>query len=413
LTFGAAQAFMPCGVCIPLPDPPSRPRRDVASAGAAVAAATHSLLTQEFSVTHPNIRQWLTPAGFAAAVPDLAEFPLPAVSHALAMLRGTAVPVLDAPHAEGGPDTVYVVTPSHVLLVDAVRDDDPHGGRYVRLPAPLGGSAVGVPVPVVDVDTLQARLRGGVANCYLFPPGNFQPGDAAHHEGSAHRAIGALAGTAAMARAALAADPSQDLTMILPALGHALEDLSAVADGLTPYCGDFADHAEARLATITALLADGAAMAHRAHSDVTARLDRDHTLADLRLTEVLLRPEPDNRNTDGDIDAWVWHATGHLTDTRTGPGACHATIVTTQPHPSTGAAIDAVREVARRFGASRPDPGTPATLLQLWTQQHPPLAAWAEEMAAHAARLCLRLPATLPATEAAAGEDTAPPACPG
>jgi hypothetical protein len=127
-------------------------------------------LPQEFVVTQPTIRQWLTPAGFAAAVPDLAEFPLPAVSHALAMLRSTAVPVLDAPHAQGGPDNVYLVTPSHVLLIDAVRDDDPHGGRYVRLPAPLGGSAVGVPVPVVDIDTLLATLRGGVANGYLFPP---------------------------------------------------------------------------------------------------------------------------------------------------------------------------------------------------------------------------------------------------
>jgi len=364
-------------------------------------------------VTHPTIRQWLTPARFAAAVPDLAEFPLPAISHALAMLRGTAVPVLDAPHAQGGPDTIYLVTPSHVLLVsaqvEAVGDDDPHGGRYVRLPAPLGGSAVGVPVPVVDTDTLLATLRDGVANCYLFPPG-----DAAHHDGSAHRTLGALAGAAAMARAALGADPSQDLTVILPALGYALEDLSAVADGLTPYCGDYADQAEARLATITALLADCAAMARRAHGDVAARLGRDHTLADLRLTEVLRRPEPAHGGNDNGSDGggWVWHATGHLTDTRTGPGACQATIVTTQPHPSMGAAIDAVREVARGAGAARPDPGAPATLLRLWTPNHPPVAGWAEEMAAHAARLCLRLPAPLAATEAGASEDAAPTACP-
>jgi hypothetical protein len=200
--------------------------------------------------------------------------------------------------------------------------------------------------------------------------------------------------------------------VILPALGHALEDLSVVVDGLTPYCGDYAGHAEARLATITALLADCATMSRRAHDDVTARLGRDHTLADLRLTEILLRPEPVNDDRDSDDDGgWVWHATGHLTDTRTGPGACHAT--TAQPHPRMGAAIDAVREVARGAGASRPGPGAPATLLRLWTPTHPVPAAWAEEMTAHAARLCMRLPAPLDPTESPAGEDTAPTACTG
>jgi hypothetical protein len=352
-------------------------------------------------VTQPTIRQWLTPAGFAAAVPELAAFPLPAVSHALAMLRTTAVPVLDAPSRDT--TAVYAVAPSYVLLVDAVEDHDPHGGRYVRLPSPLGGSAAGVPVPVVDTGTLLATLRGGVANCYLFAPG-----DTAHHEGSAHRTIGALAGAAATARTALAADPCQDLTVILPALGCTLDDLAAVADGLTPYCGDYADQAEARLATVTALLADCTAMARRAHDDVAARLGLDHALADLRLTEILLRPEPASANPDTDCTTWQWHANGHLADHRTGPDACHATIVTTRPHPSMAAAIDAIREVARSFGASRPDPGAPATLLRLWTPTHPPLSAWADEMLAQAARLCLRLPAFLPATASHAGEDTAP-----
>ncbi len=298
-------------------------------------------------MSQPTIRQWLTPAGFATAVPELAAYPLPAISHALAMARSTAVPVLDAPPVDGGP-AVYVVTPSHVLLVDAVRDDDPHGGRFVRLPAPLGGSAVGVPVPVVDTDTLLARLRGGVGDCYLLPP-DAPTGHVAYHDRSAHEAIGALAGAAAMARVVMAGDSNQDLTLILPALGSVLEDLSAVADGLTPYCGDFAEQAEARLATITALLADSAAMARRAHDDVAARLHLDRRMADLRLTDILLRPEPDG-------DGWAWHANGHLTDTRTGPGACHATIITTQAHPDMAAAIDAVRDVARRFAASRPDP---------------------------------------------------------
>lgn len=171
-------------------------------------------------MSQPTIRQWLTPAGFAAAVPELAAYPLPAISHALAMARSTAVPVHDAPPVDGGP-AVYLLTPSHVLLVDAVRDDDPHEGRFVRLPAPLGGSAVGVPVPVVDTDTLLAGLRGGVADCYLFPP-DAPTGHAAYHHRSAHQAIGALAGAAAMTRAVMAGDSNQDLTLILPALGHVL-----------------------------------------------------------------------------------------------------------------------------------------------------------------------------------------------
>ncbi len=349
-------------------------------------------------MTQPTIRQWLTPAGFAAAVPDLAAYPLPAVSHALALLRTTAVPVLDAPQPDGGP-AVYVVAPSHVLLVDAVRDDDPHAGRHVRLPSPLGGSAVGVPVPVVDTDTVLARLRDGVADSYLFAP-DFRPDDAAHHERTAHQAIGALAGAAAMARAVMAIDSNQNLTLILPTLGYVLEDLSAVADGLTPYCGDHADQAEARLATITALLTDSAAMARRAHDDVAARLHLDQRLADLRLTDILLRPEPDGH-------AWRWHANGHLTDTRPGPGTCHATIITTEAHPSMAAAIDAVRDVARRLGASRPDPGAAATRLWLSTAVHPSRPDWADEMAEQAARLCLRVPTPDEAAEPAGGDGAA------
>jgi len=181
-----------------------------------------------------------------------------------------------------------------------------------------------------------------------------------------------------------------------------LEDLSAVADGLTPYCGDYADQAEARLATITALLTDSAAMARRAHDDVTQRLHLDQRLADLRLTDILLRPEPDGH-------AWRWHANGHLTDTRTGPAACHATIITTEAHTDMAAAIDAVRDVARRFGASRPDPAT-ATRLRLSTAVHPAHPDWADEMAEQAARLRLHLPAADEPTEPAAVGDNAAPA---
>jgi len=348
-------------------------------------------------VFEPTIRRWLTPAGFAAAVPALAAYPLPAVSHALALLRTTAVPVLEAAQPDGGP-AVYVVAPSHVLLVDAVAvEDDPHAGRHVRLAAPLGGSAVGVPVPVVDTDTLLGRLRDGVADSYLFPPE-----DAVGRQRSAHQAIGALAGAAAAARAVLAVDSNQDLTVILPALGFALEDLSAVADGLTPYCGDHADQAEARMATVTALLADCAAMARRAHDDVAARLDLDQQLTDLRLTDIMLRPQPDHPAPDRpapDAQAWVWHASGQLTDTR--PGGCHATIVTTEAHASMAAAIDAVRDVARRFGASRPDPAAAPTRLRLCTAAYPARPQWVEEMAAQAARLCLHLGPPEAATEPA------------
>jgi hypothetical protein len=72
-------------------------------------------------MTPPAIRRWLTPAGFAAAVPALATYPLPVLSHALARLRTTAVAALAAPHSDEDTDgtAVYLVAPSYVLLVDA------------------------------------------------------------------------------------------------------------------------------------------------------------------------------------------------------------------------------------------------------------------------------------------------------
>ena len=144
-----------------------------------------------------------------------------------------------------------------------------------------------------------------------------------------------------------------------------LDDLSAIADGPTPYCGDYADQAEPRLATITALLHDSATMTRRAHTDVAERLHLDPRGPDLRLTEVILRP-------DRAGDDWVWHGIGHLTDQRGRVGGCHATLITSHPHPSIAAAIDAIGDVARRWGASRPDPAATAVLLRLSATAEPP-----------------------------------------
>ncbi len=216
-------------------------------------------------MTEPRIRRWLTPAGFAAAVPRLSAYPLPTVSHALARLATTAVAALHAPDTGG--DAVYLVAPSHALLVDitgtatvdVTNEAGDDTGRHVHLAPPLAGSANAcIPVPVVDVDTLLAALaEPGCA--HLWPTG-----DTPYPDGWAHRAVTALVQAAGSAAQAMAADCEQDLAVILPALGAVLDDLSAIADGLTPYCGDYADQAEARLATITALLHDSATMARRA-----------------------------------------------------------------------------------------------------------------------------------------------------
>jgi len=150
-------------------------------------------------------------------------------------------------------------------------------------------------------------------------------------------------------------------------------------------------------------------MLRRARHDVAARLGRDQRLPDLRLTEVVLRPD----HTD---HGWAWHALGHLTDQRGRANACHATVITSHPHPSMAGAIDAVRELARHWHASRPDPGDPATLLRLAA---PPVAltgtaldpGWAVEVADQAARLRMRLaePDTTTGQPAAAPAPTPSP----
>ncbi len=357
------------------------------------------------AMTPPVIRRWLTPAGFAAAVPALATYPLPVLSHALARLRTTAVAALAAPHS--GEDTdgtaVYLIAPSYVLLVDATDPADAGDDtrRHVLVAAPLAGATVTVPVPVVDVDTLLATLAEPGCG-HLWPPG-----DSPYPDGWAHRAVTALLQAAGTARQAMGHDSEQDLNLILPALADILDDLAAIADGLTPYCGDFCDSSEARLGTVTALLPDAATMLRRAHHDVTARLRLDQRLPDLRLTEVVLRPEHSDHG-------WVWHAIGHLADQRTGAdAACHATVITSHPHPGMGAAIDAVRDLARHCNASRPDPGDPPALLRLAAPTgtpHAPDPAWTTQVAEQATRLRMRLPHPPAPADGHAGSD--PPAAP-
>lgn len=337
----------------------------------------------EARMTAPPIRQWLTPAAFAAAVPQLAGHPLPAISHTLADLATTAVAVLAPPDtALYAADAVYLVAPSHALLVDVTGDAHEPGGRHVHLPAPLAGSAAVVPVPVVTTDDLLAALA---------EPGCAHPSATAHRpEGWAHRAVADLAAAAGTARRALHADAEQDLRYLLPALADALDDLADVTHVLTPYCGDHAPAGEARLATVTALLLDGAALLRRAHVDVVARLDTDQRSPDLRLTQITVSPHP-----AADGHAGGWHAVGLLTDARTTTDACHATVATSHPHPTLVAAIDAVRDSARACNASRPNPDAEPTLLRL-SAPAPHPAEWDAEIAAQATRLRMRLPAPEP-----------------
>ena len=325
----------------------------------------------------PTIRQWLTSTAFAAAVPRLAPYPLPAISHVLAQLRTTAVAVLAAPDdpSGGGPRRVYLVAPSYALLVEATEA----GHRHVRLPSPLSGAAVGVPAPVVDVDTVLAALTRPACS-HLWPGG-----DPPYPDGWAHGAIHQLGLATGTARQAMTTDSEQYLPIILPALAAVMRDLSAITDGLTPYCGDFCAKAEARLAATTAYLESAANELDASSDEVAQRLHDDQRCPDLRLTEIVLHPERHD-------DTWLWSAIGHLRDNRGDhPESCHATIVTSSPQPTMAAAIDAIRATARSWQASRPDPGQPPTLLTLRTPPHLATtpAAWNTELLDQAHRMHL------------------------
>lgn len=333
----------------------------------------------------PSIRQWLTSTAFAAAVPRLAPYPLPAISHVLAQLRTTAVAVLadpTDPTSDVG-QRVYLVAPSYALLVDTTGAGQETGYRHVRLPAPLSGAAVDVPAPVVDVDTVLAALTQPACG-HLWPGG-----DTPYPHGWAHAAIHRLGLATGTARQAMTTDSEQYLPIILPALAAVMRDLSAITDGLTPYCGDFCAKAEARLAATTAYLESAATELDASADDVAQPLRHDQRCPDLRLTEIVLHPERHD-------DAWQWSAIGHLRDNREDhPESCHATIVTSSPQPTMAAAIDAIRATARAWHASRPDPGQPPTQLTLRTPPHlaNAPATWDTEMLYQAHRLHLRVAA--------------------
>src|SRR5205814_1533466 len=95
------------------------------------------------------------------------------------------------------------------------------------------------------VDTLLDTLAEPGCG-HLWPAG-----DSPYPDGWAHRAVTTLQRAAGAARQAMGHDHEQDLNLILPALADILDDLAAIADGLTPYCGDFCDRSEARLGTVT------------------------------------------------------------------------------------------------------------------------------------------------------------------
>jgi len=109
------------------------------------------------------IREWVTPAGFAACHPTLAGFGLPLVCTALAALHPDRPAVL-AP-SDGAASHVWLVAPSHALMLTPA-SAQPSAGTVV-LPRPLGGSwSADTPVPVVssrDVAAVCTRLGAGYA----------------------------------------------------------------------------------------------------------------------------------------------------------------------------------------------------------------------------------------------------------
>ncbi len=85
----------------------------------------------------PPILQWVSPAGFAAAHPDLAARPLPLVCAALTVLHPGRPAVIAAADHAGGP--MWLPAPGHALLLTPL-SHQPDAGTVV-LPRPLGGSA--------------------------------------------------------------------------------------------------------------------------------------------------------------------------------------------------------------------------------------------------------------------------------
>jgi hypothetical protein len=119
----------------------------------------------------PPILEWVSPAGFAAAQPDLAGYPLPLVCAALTVLH-PGRPAVIAPadrktgHAIGGATGyVWLPAPSHALMLTPMaRLSDPDA---VLLPRPLGGSwSTDSLVPVVAAVQV-ARVCAHIAKGHI------------------------------------------------------------------------------------------------------------------------------------------------------------------------------------------------------------------------------------------------------
>jgi hypothetical protein len=92
------------------------------------------------------IREWVSPAGFFACHPHLGRYTLPQVCAALADLAGARGVAVIEPVGGGG--HVWLVAPSHALMITPVARNDTAG--TVLLPRPLGGSwTADDPVPVL------------------------------------------------------------------------------------------------------------------------------------------------------------------------------------------------------------------------------------------------------------------------
>jgi hypothetical protein len=110
----------------------------------------------------PPIREWVSPDGFLACHPRLADYPLALVCAAITDLAGPrGVAVIAGGRGRGH---VWLVAPSHALMLHPVAWDSTAG--TVVLPRPLGGSwAVDEPVPTFSEAQVAAacaqRTTGG------------------------------------------------------------------------------------------------------------------------------------------------------------------------------------------------------------------------------------------------------------
>src|SRR6266542_3182365 len=143
-----------------------------------------SAIRARYGIT-PPILEWVTAAGFAAALPDLADQPLPLVCAALAVLHPGRPAVIAAADAAAG--HVWLPAPGHALmLTPQTRHPDAGGPGTVVLPRPLGGSwTTDPPVPVVTTAQVawacrviakgHVRLEAALTEPPTEPPAHADP----------------------------------------------------------------------------------------------------------------------------------------------------------------------------------------------------------------------------------------------